>query len=103
MRFLLLFSCLFVSSLCYAEEFEVEQKNKMFSIEKITLKKGDVVHFKNADKIFHNVFSLSDTQFFDLGSYPQGESRAVTFETTGKVEVECAIHPQMYMVIDVKE
>ncbi len=103
MRFLILISSFLISTLCAAQEYEVEQKNKMFSVKEITLKKGDTVHFKNSDKIFHNVFSLSDTQFFDLGSYPKGESRAVKFETPGKVEVECAIHPQMYMVIDVKE
>lgn len=103
MRFLLFISLLLVSVVSSAEEFEVEQKNKMFSVEKITLKKGDTIHFKNSDKIFHNVFSLSDTQFFDLGSYPKGESRAVTFDTPGKVEVECAIHPQMYMVVEVEE
>jgi plastocyanin len=48
------------------------------------------------------VFSLSDIQFFDLGSYPQGESKSVTFEKQGIIEVECAIHPDMKMTIEVK-
>ncbi len=59
--------------------------------------------FINNDPFFHNVFSLSDTEMFDLGSYPQGESRDVTFNTPGVVEVECAIHPEMHMTIQVKE
>jgi plastocyanin len=39
---------------------------------------------------------------FDLGSYPQGQSKSVTFDKAGKVEVECAIHPQMKMTVEVK-
>ena len=86
----------------HAENYEVGQLNKSFTKSVLTIKVGDTVSFKNKDSFFHNVYSLSDTQFFDLGSYPKGESRDVTFETAGKVEVECAIHPTMKMVINVK-
>ncbi len=84
-------------------EFTVTQKNKAFSTKTISIHKGDTVHFLNEDPFFHNVFSLSDIQFFDLGSYPKGESKAVLFETVGKVEVECAIHSEMFLTIEVKE
>ncbi len=80
----------------------VAQKDKKFSVEKLEVKVGDSVEFRNDDPFFHNVFSLSDTATFDLGSYPQGESKAVTFEEAGEVEVECAIHPSMKMVIEVQ-
>lgn len=80
----------------------IRQKNKKFSIESLTINIGDSVEFKNEDSFFHNVFSLSDAQMFDLGSYPQGESKSVTFEHAGTIEVECAIHPSMQMVITVK-
>ena len=80
----------------------IGQKNKKFSIETLTVNVGDTVEFKNEDSFFHNVFSLSDAQMFDLGSYPQGESKSVTFEQAGTIEVECAIHPSMQMVITVK-
>lgn len=85
-----------------AETHTVGQKNKAFTQSELTIKKGDTVNFVNNDSFFHNVFSLSDTQMFDLGSYPQGESREVVFETEGTVEVECAIHPEMSMEIHVK-
>jgi plastocyanin len=42
-------------------------------------------------------------QSFDLGSFPQGQSRKATFTKPGTVEVECAIHPQMKMVIQVEK
>lgn len=81
---------------------EVGQKNKEFTTKEITIKQGDVVRFKNEDPFFHNVFSLSDAKFFDLGSFPQGEHKDVKFEEKGEVEVECAIHPNMKMKIKVE-
>lgn len=90
-------------SVIHAQTHEVVQENKQFSAPTLLIKVGDTVNFKNNDAFFHNVFSLSDAAMFDLGSYPKGESRPVTFEQTGTVEVECAIHPEMKMTIEVKE
>jgi plastocyanin len=86
-----------------AQEFTVDQQDKSFSEPKLTIKVGDKVHFKNSDPFFHNVFSLSDAKTFDLGSYPQGQHRTITFTRPGRIHVECAIHPQMKMTIEVKE
>lgn len=85
----------------FAETKEISQKGKAFSQDKLTVKVGDSVNFRNDDSFFHNVFSLSDASMFDLGSYPQGESKSVTFDQAGTVEVECAIHPSMQMVVEV--
>lgn len=85
-----------------AAEHEVGQKNKAFTVNTLEIKVGDVVSFPNHDPFFHNVFSLSETITFDLGSYKKGETKKITFDKAGKVEVECAIHPNMQMVIDVK-
>ena len=87
----------------FAAEFEVEQANKEFSKASLSVKVGDTVNFKNQDSFFHNVFSLSDAKTFDLGSYPQGESKQVVFDAAGTIEVECAIHPSMQMVIEVSD
>ena len=84
-----------------AAEHEVKQKGNTFSTSNVKIKVGDAVSFKNEDPHFHNVFSLSDAQSFDLGSYAQGQAKAVTFKKEGKVEVECAIHPAMKMTVDV--
>ena len=85
-----------------AEEFTVGQKNKAFSVTKVNAKVGDTVKFTNEDPFFHNIFSISDTQMFDLGSYPKGDSREITLSTPGTIEVECAIHPTMRMTITVE-
>jgi plastocyanin len=84
-----------------AAEHEVKQKGNAFSTSSLKIKVGDAVSFRNDDPHFHNVFSLSDAQTFDLGSYPQGQAKSVTFKKEGKVDVECAIHPGMKMSVDV--
>jgi len=98
-----LFGCLLlaVAMNASAAEFEVDQKDKQFSVSHLKVKAGDTVNFVNLDPFFHNVFSLSDAKTFDLGSYPQGQGRKITFNNPGVVEVECAIHSQMKLVVEV--
>ena len=84
-----------------AQEFTVDQTNKHFSVSTLTVKTGDQIRFFNNDPFFHNIFSLSDTKTFDLGSYPKGQSRSVTFTNPGTVEIECAIHPDMKLTVEV--
>lgn len=101
-NFTILFS-LVISMPALSQTIEVGQQDKKFTKESLDIKVGDTVKFINNDSFFHNVFSLSDAEMFDLGSYPKGESRDVTFTTPGEVEVECAIHPEMRMIINVQE
>lgn len=101
-HFMMVFLSLFIcSQFANAAEYKVSQKGKDFSVHNLAVKVGDTVHFVNEDNFFHNVFSLSETKFFDLGSYPKDESKSVTFDQAGTVEVECAIHPNMIMTIEV--
>ena len=86
-----------------AADFSVEQKNKQFSSNHLSIKVGDRVHFPNHDPFFHNIYSLTEIASFDLGSYPTGESRSFTFKKPGIIEIECAIHPRMYLEISVEK
>lgn len=90
-------------SCAYAKDFEVIQKDKKFSHKSLSVKVGDSVSFKNEDAFSHNVFSLSDVKTFDLGSYPQGQAKKIAFDKAGTVEVECAIHPDMKMHVEVQK
>jgi hypothetical protein len=56
---------------------------------------GTSVDMPNDDTIFHNVFSLSRPNEFDLGVYPAGQSRSVTFAHAGLVRLYCSIHESM--------
>lgn len=88
---------------CAASEHVVAQKGKAFSQKTLKVKAGDSIKFVNEDPYSHNVFSLSETKSFDLGTYSQGGSKSVTFDKPGTVEVECAIHPDMKMVVEVSK
>lgn len=91
-----------------AAEVEVGQQNKGFvssngqKIDKIKIKVGDTVTFKNLDPYMHNVFSASDTGVFDLGSFPTGEARSRKFDKKGSAEIECDVHPTMILKIEVE-
>ena len=87
--------------------YTVDQLKKSFvlkgqKIEALSVKVGDTIHFKNRDPFFHNVFSLSDIKTFDLGSYPAGKSKSIIADKVGIMEVECAIHPQMFLTVEVE-
>ncbi|EMJ90710.1 MULTISPECIES: methylamine utilization protein [Leptospira] len=102
-RFLAVFiSLVFLGGNVSAAEHEVGQKNKGFTVESLKIKVGDVVSFPNYDTFYHNVYSLSPAKIFDLGSYSQGKTQKVKFEKSGKITVQCAIHPEMKMTIDVQ-
>lgn len=75
---------------------EIEQRNTRFEPDLIVIPTGSTVKFPNFDPIFHNVFSLSSAQPFDLGFYARSQSRSVTFNRPGIVQIYCHIHSHMY-------
>jgi plastocyanin len=80
-------------------KFTLRQKNKAFLPRVLGVPVGSSVIFPNDDLIFHNVFSLSAPQPFDLGLYRSGESPARTFTQPGTYRVFCNIHPLMSALI----
>jgi plastocyanin len=56
---------------------------------------GAPVRMPNDDTIFHNVFSYSRPNDFDLGLYGAGEARTLRFEQPGLVRIYCSIHERM--------
>ena len=82
---------------------KVVQINRRFIPEVLPVVTGTTVDFPNFDPFFHNAFSYSKTKKFDLGRYPTGKSRAVTFDKPGPVRVFCEIHSDMNCVILVLE
>ena len=73
----------------------IEQKNKTFTPRVLAVPVGTAVTFPNNDGIFHNVFSLSTGNAFDLGLYRSGASKTRTLTAAGVVRIFCNIHPQM--------
>ena len=74
----------------------IEQAGKKFVPGWAVIQRGTAIAFPNNDNIYHNVFSLSSGNQFDLGLYNSGgEPKAHTFTEPGAVDVYCNIHPQM--------
>jgi len=73
----------------------MKQEGKQFVPRVMAVQKGTRVQFPNLDAVFHNVFSVTPDNSFDLGSYRQGESKSVTMTKPGVVSVYCNMHPQM--------
>jgi hypothetical protein len=73
----------------------MKQQGKQFVPRVLVVQKGTRVDFPNTDTVFHNVFSVTPDNSFDLGSYRQGESKSVTLGKPGVVTVYCNMHPQM--------
>jgi plastocyanin len=75
------------------------QKNKIFQPRILGVPVGSTVSFPNNDPLFHNVFSRSAPQPFDLGLYRSGETRTRTFTAPGTYRVFCNIHPHMTALV----
>ena len=80
----------------------LEQKDMKFIPSVLPVLVGTTVDFPNDDKTWHNIYSKSDAKKFDLGLYPPGKSRSVTFDKPGIVRVLCNVHPSMEAFIVVK-
>jgi plastocyanin len=82
-------------------DFTIIQKNSTFSVHQITIKVGDRITFVNADSANHNVYSETKGSEFEILQRP-GRSDAVRFSQPGSVEVQCAIHPDMRLEVQVR-
>jgi plastocyanin len=81
----------------------IDQRDLKFIPRVLAVAAGTTVDFPNNDKTFHNVFSTSEAKKFDLGLYPSGQSRSVTFDKAGVVKILCNVHPNMEAYVVVKD
>jgi plastocyanin len=75
----------------------IEQKNLQFLPDFVIAVKGQKIDMPNDDDVAHNVYSYSQNSKFNLGLYPKGESRSLTFDRPGVVEIFCSIHRYMHV------
>ncbi|HEY2907259.1 MAG TPA: hypothetical protein VGJ29_15260 [Vicinamibacterales bacterium] len=73
----------------------LDQRNLQFSPRVLVVQVGTTIDFPNDDRVFHNVFSFRDGKVFDLGMYPVGAVRHITFDKPGLSRIYCNIHPGM--------
>jgi plastocyanin len=80
-------------------QHSMAQEGETFIPHVLPIVVGSTVEFPNHDPIFHNVFSLSGPKTFDLGRYPQGDTKSVKFDRVGIIPVFCHIHSDMSAII----
>jgi len=76
-------------------KFVMDQSNLEFRPHVLPILVGTTVQFPNNDEVDHNIFSMSRTKKFNLGSYKPGDSKAVLFDKPGIVELRCDVHAEM--------
>jgi len=74
----------------------IDQRDKNFVPAWAVVRRGTTIEFPNHDNIYHNVFSQSSGNAFDLGLYNAAAApKAHAFQTAGAAEIYCNIHPSM--------
>jgi plastocyanin len=88
------------ATLSFAKNYVVDQKGKTFIPHEITVKAGDTITFKNSDPFAHNVYTDNEDNEFDVGMQPPGSSAVITVKPGETFMVECAIHPNMLLIVN---
>jgi len=77
----------------------LRQKDARFVPSFMVVSAGQRVEMPNEDAIFHNVFSYSKPNEFDLGLYAPKASRSVRLRHPGVVRIYCSIHESMNAIV----
>lgn len=82
-----------------ATPLTVDQKGMLFVPHVLPVVVGTSVRFLNSDAVAHNVFSPEGK--YNLGTWPQGETREHKFDKPGAYTQLCRVHPEMesYVVV----
>jgi len=83
------------------DAFQIGITDKTYAPHVLAVPLGSTVTFPNNDPFNHNVFSVSDSESFDLGLYGRGEAKSRTFSHAGLVRVFCNVHPRMVAYVHV--
>jgi plastocyanin len=88
-----------------AKKIVIHQKDKNFDKKEVKAKIGDVLVFQNDDPFQHNVYSLSKGNSFEIQTQePESSSELVLSADKfkgGKMDIECAIHPNMKLSVEI--
>ncbi len=79
-----------------ATHARVDQKGMQFVPRVLPVVIGTTVDFLNSDAVLHNVFSPDAcAEKFNLGTWPQGQSRSYAFKKECMAVLLCNVHPEM--------
>jgi plastocyanin len=79
-----------------AAHAKVDQKAMQFLPRVLPVVIGTTVDFLNSDAVLHNVFSPDAcAEKFNLGTWPQGQSKSYAFKKECMAVLLCNVHPEM--------
>jgi plastocyanin len=81
---------------------KMDQKSMAFTPRILPVLVGTTVDFLNSDAVLHNVFTPDAcADKFNLGTWPQGETKSYTFKKECSAVLLCKVHPEMeaYVVV----
>lgn len=81
----------------------MDQINKQFQPNVLTINLGQQVSFPNSDNIRHHIYSFSKPKPFEIKMFKGGESKSLLFDQPGIVVLGCNIHDQMVGYIYVSD
>ena len=76
-----------------AETARIGQAYGKFLPSCLPIAAGTTVEFENQDRVYHNVFSVSQVKRFDIGKYAPRENRQVRFDRPGEIKLFCELDP----------
>jgi len=92
-----------VAGLCWATSLvTVGQKGLTFSMQQVSVKRGEVVNFLNDDTTSHNILVSGNGVSLNSGLQRPGVTFSAPFAKPGEYHVTCGIHPKMKMTVAVK-
>ena len=75
---------------------KMDQKNLVFAPHILPVLVGTTVDFLNSDAVLHNVFTPEAcAEKFNLGTWPQGQTKSYTFAKECAAVLLCKVHPEM--------
>ncbi|MGH1349348.1 MAG: cupredoxin domain-containing protein [Methyloligellaceae bacterium] len=84
-----------------ADEHIVDQKRLRFTPNKITIKAGDTIVFKNSDRTAHQITAKAGMTA-NSPLLPPKKDFKLDFPAAGTFTIGCHIHPRMKLEITVK-
>lgn len=84
------------------EVYRVEQKGLKFYPSSLSVESGSQIMFLNSDKVRHWVASGSSSYPLDSGDMAPSDSKTLTVNKPGVVELRCNYHPDMKMTVVVQ-
>jgi plastocyanin len=74
----------------------IDQKGLQFLPHVLPVLVGTTIDFLNSDSVLHNVFSPDAcADHFNLGTWPQGQTKSFAFKKACFAALLCRVHPEM--------